>query len=190
MHPSIALAVFPLIFLGELPDKTMFASLALSARGRAFAVWVGASVAFAAHVALAVTVGAVLVHLVPHRVLQVVVAVAFIGGAVYAYRSRAMEEDAELRVPVSALRTVLLSAAVVAVAEWGDLTQVLTIDLAARYHSPVSVGVGALAALVVVAGLAVVAGRTLLRRVPVRALRVVMAAVLLALGTYSLVAAA
>ncbi|MCU1467652.1 MAG: hypothetical protein JWM72_3580, partial [Actinomycetia bacterium] len=33
MQLGIVLAVFPLIFLGELPDKSMFVSLFLAARG-------------------------------------------------------------------------------------------------------------------------------------------------------------
>ena len=57
MQPLTVLAVFPIIFLGELPDKTMFASLVMASRGRALAVWVGAAAAFALHVAIAVTIG-------------------------------------------------------------------------------------------------------------------------------------
>jgi putative Ca2+/H+ antiporter (TMEM165/GDT1 family) len=48
-------------------------------------------------------------------------------------------------------------------AEWGDLSQLLTINMVAKYGSPVSVFVGAWAALLVVSGLAVVGGRVLLR---------------------------
>jgi hypothetical protein len=46
---AVAAAVFPVIFLGELPDKTMFASLVMATRGRPFAVWLGATAAFAVH---------------------------------------------------------------------------------------------------------------------------------------------
>ncbi len=45
MNLSIAITVFPLVFLGELPDKTMFASLVLASRGRPLAVWIGAAAA-------------------------------------------------------------------------------------------------------------------------------------------------
>ena len=67
MHPAIALAVFPVIFLGELPDKTMFASLVLASRGRPVAVWAGAAGAFVVHVVIAVTIGVGLFHLLPRR---------------------------------------------------------------------------------------------------------------------------
>jgi putative Ca2+/H+ antiporter (TMEM165/GDT1 family) len=46
-------AVFPVIFLGELRDKTMFASLVMTTRGRPFAVWLGATAAFAGPVVIA-----------------------------------------------------------------------------------------------------------------------------------------
>ena len=59
MQLDVVFATFPIIFLGELPDKTMFASLVLSTRGRPFIVWVGAAAAFAVHVVIAVTVGGV-----------------------------------------------------------------------------------------------------------------------------------
>ena len=60
-------------------------------------------------------------------------------------------------------QAVLASFVVLFAAEWGDLSQLLTISLVARYDDPLSVFVGALAALLTVSGLAVVAGRTLMR---------------------------
>ena len=67
MSPLIALAVFPVIFLGELPDKTMFASLVLATRGKARLVWMGAAAAFLIHVVIATTIGVALFHVVPKR---------------------------------------------------------------------------------------------------------------------------
>ena len=76
-------------------------------------------------------------------------------------------------------------------AEWGDLSQLLTLSLVTRYEAPVSVYVGALAALVTVSGLAVLVGRNLLRVVPVHVLHFVGAGVCLvlaALTAYELLA--
>ena len=55
-------------------------------------------------------------------------------------------------------------------AEWGDLSQLLTLSLVAKYDDPVSVFVGALGALLAVSGLAVVLGRVLLNYVKLRTL--------------------
>ena len=75
------------------------------------------------------------------------------------------------------------------VAEWGDLTQILTANLAADYHSAFSVGVGAVAVLWTVAALAVIGGQSLLRLVPIVVVRRVTAAVLVVLAVIALVSA-
>ena len=49
-------------------------------------------------------------------------------------------------------------------AEWGDLSQLLTLSLVAKYDDPVSVFIGAWSALLAVSGLAVLVGRVLLSR--------------------------
>jgi putative Ca2+/H+ antiporter (TMEM165/GDT1 family) len=76
---------------------------------------------------------------------------------------------------------------VVLVAEWGDLTQLATTSLAARSDDPVGVGLGALAALWLVAGLAVWLGQGLLTRVPVRLLHRVAAIVFAALSLWTII---
>jgi putative Ca2+/H+ antiporter (TMEM165/GDT1 family) len=187
----VAAAVFPLIFLAELPDKTMFASLLLASRGRPLAVWFGAAAAFVVHVALAVAVGAALFSLVPKQALDAVVAAMFVAAAVYSYAIRNKEGPEADVAPVSGVWKVTARAAVVVfIAEWGDLTQILTANLAARYQSPITVALASLAALWTVAALAVVSGASLLRVVSVRTLRMVTAAILLALAVLTAVEAA
>jgi putative Ca2+/H+ antiporter (TMEM165/GDT1 family) len=80
---------------------------------------------------------------------------------------------------------VLTALVVIFLAEWGDLTQILTANLAAKYHSPVSVAVGSTLALWSVAALAVASGRTLLRYVNIATVRKVTAVVLVALAAYT-----
>ncbi len=190
MQLTVVATVLPLVALAELPDKTMFASLLLAARGRPFPVWVGAAAAFAVHVAIAVTVGVVVFHLFPHRIVDVIVAVLFAGGAVVSWRSRHAEEAAVETVAHSHRRTALTAAGVIFLAEWGDLTQILTANLAARYHDAVSVGVGAVAGLWLVAAVAVIGGSSLLRVISVRKLRMATAVILGALAVWSAVGAA
>ena len=189
MHFDVILAVFPIIFLGELPDKTMFASLVLSTRGRPAVVWLGAAAAFAVHVAIAVTIGVALFHLLPHRVVQAIVAAMFFGGAVLALREARKERDEEglIEREVASHRRVAVTAFVVIfLAEWGDLTQILTANLAAHYHDPLSVSVGALLALWAVAGIAVVAGQSVLRVVNIATVRIVTAVVLFGLTGWAI----
>jgi len=185
---AVVFAVFPIIFLGELPDKTMFASLVMSTRGRPATVWLGAAAAFLVHVVIAVTVGVALFHLLPRQVLDAVVAGMFLVGAALAWREAAKEREEEEIVEreVATHRRIAVTAfLVIFLAEWGDLTQILTANLAAHYHDPVSVGVGALLALWVVAGLAVASGQTLLRVVNISTIRIVTAVVLVGLAGWA-----
>jgi len=176
------IVIFPVIFLAELPDKSMFASLLLSTRGRPLGVWIGASLAFTVHVAIAVTVGTTLFTIAPHRVVEAVVALMFGTGAVLAFRdSFASEAADEAASEVGSLRrTVVTAFVVVFLAEWGDITQILMATLAAKYDALAVAAVSALA-LWSVAALAVAAGH-LFERLPMPLVRRVTGAVLVALA--------
>jgi Ca2+/H+ antiporter, TMEM165/GDT1 family len=185
VNAYIAAISFPIIFIGELPDKTMFASLIMATKGRPRQVWLGAAGAFLVHVVIAVTVGVALFAVLPKRAVDAVVAGLFLAGAAYAWREGAKEETSLVRREASQHGVVLTAFVVIFLAEWGDLTQVLTANFAARYHSPLSVGVGSLLALWAVAGLAVISGQSLLRFVKVSTIRKITAVVLVALAGYS-----
>jgi Ca2+/H+ antiporter, TMEM165/GDT1 family len=186
---AVVIAVFPIIFLGELPDKTMFASLVLSTRGRPIVVWVGAALAFGVHVVIAVTVGAALFHLLPHRALEAFVAAMFFAGsalAIWEARKAGDDRGALIQKEITTHRRTLVTAFVVIfIAEWGDLTQILTANLAAHYRSALSVAVGAVLALWAVAALAVAGGQSILRVVDIRQIRIVTAVVLAAIGGWA-----
>jgi Ca2+/H+ antiporter, TMEM165/GDT1 family len=82
---------------------------------------------------------------------------------------------------------VLGSFALVALAEWGDLTQLATAGLAARSDDPVAVWVGALAALASVAAIAATFGRQIVARVPIHRINYIASAVFAALALWTLV---
>ena len=186
MNLAIVAAVFPVIFIGELPDKTMFASLVMASRGRPRAVWLGAAGAFLVHAVIATTIGAGLFAVLPREVVDVVVALMFFAGAVYAYVEGQRDESRLIEKEVGSHRRVVTSAFIVIfIAEWGDLTQILTANLAAHYHSPLSVAVGAVLALWTVAALAVLSGSAVLRRLDVAVVRKITAVALLALAGLS-----
>jgi putative Ca2+/H+ antiporter (TMEM165/GDT1 family) len=186
LHPGVVAAVFPVIFIGELPDKTMFASVVLASRGHPWAVWLGAVGAFAVHVMIATTVGVGLVHLLPHRAVEAVVAGLFVLGAVLVAREgEADETDLVTRESRSHRRVATTAFVVIFIAEWGDLTQILIANLAAHYHAALSVGVGSALALWSVAGIAVVGGQGILRLVPATTMHRVSAVLLAGLAVAS-----
>ncbi|MHB1595805.1 MAG: TMEM165/GDT1 family protein [Streptosporangiaceae bacterium] len=191
MNLPVALATFALVFPAELPDKTAVASLVLGSRYRPRYVYLGVAVGFAASVMIALAAGSLLA-LLPHRVLAFVVAVLFAAGAVLLLRTRhepGEQSAPDSGSPVTMWRVALTSFLVIVVAEMGDLTQILIVNLAARYHDPLAVGLGGLAALWAVAALAIVGGRGLLRIIPVRLITLVGAGAMAVLAVLSLISA-
>jgi len=71
-------------------------------------------------------------------------------------------------------------------AEFGDLTQFLTVSLAARFHDPIAVGAGATLALWTAAAIATLAGWRLLKLIPMRWMTRGAAAIMLVLAATSL----
>jgi Ca2+/H+ antiporter, TMEM165/GDT1 family len=200
MDLVVVATAFALIFPVELPDKTFVASLVLATRYRPVPVWIGVSAAFFVQSLVAVTAGGLL-SLLPHPVVSAAAGLLFLSGATILWRAadadvEASEEEAEAAAQATAdvtwLRAAGTSFGVLFLAEWGDLSQLLTAGLAARYHDPVSVFVGSWLALVVVAALAVVLGRTLMRFVRLATIRRVGAVVcvlLAGVAAYDLVSA-
>jgi putative Ca2+/H+ antiporter (TMEM165/GDT1 family) len=169
MSIAVMLTVFALILPAELPDKTFVATLVLSTRFAAWPVLVGAVVGFAVQSGISVAVGGA-VSLLPSTAVHAVSAAIFAVGAVLLLRPDATEEEAdeaaENEPQSSAWRAMLTTFLVLFVAEWGDLTQILTASLAAKYDDPVAVFLGSWGALVLVSGLAVTGGKALLRVLP------------------------
>ncbi|MEV7382960.1 TMEM165/GDT1 family protein [Streptomyces lydicus] len=183
---TVAAVVFGVIFLAELPDKTALAGLMLGTRYRASYVFVGVAAAFLVHVALAIAAGSVLT-LLPHRVVQAVVGVLFLAGAaVLLFKKDDEEEEVKKPADQSFWKVAGAGFTMIMVAEFGDLTQIMTANLAARYDDPLSVGVGAVLALWAVAGLGILGGRTLMKYVPLKLITKIAAAVMALLAAFSL----
>ena len=95
-----AVIVFGTVLVAELPDNSGLASLVLGTRYRAGGVLAGAAAAFAVHVVPAVTCGSLL-GLLPHRIVQIAVAVVFLAGAVPVLRGD-QDDDDEARLKAGA----------------------------------------------------------------------------------------
>ena len=193
-YVAVIATAFVLAFLAELPDKSMFASLILSTRYRSSWVWAGAAAAFAVHMAIAVTAGRLL-SLLPHRTVDAVVACLFLAGSGYLWvtsfrpehRDGTDEARQGGRAP-SFWRAAGTSFGVVFVAEWGDITQLTTANLAARYD-PFLVFAGATLGLWTVAAVAVSVGAKSLELIPMAWVSRITATILLGLGIYTAVVA-
>ncbi|MGP2441377.1 TMEM165/GDT1 family protein [Streptomyces sp. JW3] len=185
---TVTALVFGVVFLAELPDKTALAGLVLGTRYRASYVFAGVAAAFLVHVALAVAAGSVLT-LLPQQIVHAITGVLFLGGAaVLLFTKGGADGDAEVRRPENQSFWKVAGAGfmLILVAEFGDLTQIMTANLAARYDDPVSVGLGAVLALWAVAGLGIVGGKALMKRVPLKLITQIAAVLMLGLGVWSL----
>ncbi|MFF5922239.1 TMEM165/GDT1 family protein [Streptomyces flavochromogenes] len=168
LDPLAILTAFGLIFLAELPDKTMFASLAMGTRMRPLYVWIGTSTAFLAHVAIAVGAGSLL-GLLPGWSVKLVSALLFGFGAFMLLRGGGEDDEADEggRTVTGFLPVFSTAFMAVFISEWGDLTQITTANLAAT-NGTWSTAIGSLAALMSVSALALVAGRFIAKRVPLK----------------------
>ena len=187
---SVIATAFILVLPVELPDKTLFASLVLATRFPPLPVFVGVGAAFGLQVAIAVTAGSLL-SLLPEALVSGIVAVLFLVGAIILWRSATSgpeeEELDETKQGTSFLRVAAISFGVLFAAEWGDLSQLATAGLAARYDEPLSVFIGAWAALLVVSGLAVFLGKKLADRLPIALIRRVAAALFVVFAVFAIV---
>ena len=196
MDLAVIAATFGAIFIVELPDKTFIAALVLSTRYRPLAVWIGVGLAFGVQTLVAVTAGA-LATLLPDTLIKSVAFLIFLIGAIVLVRTapgadaaeKEQEEEyaAKAAEPKSFFKAMVASFLVLFAAEWGDLSQLLTISFVTKYDDHVSVFLGAWAALLTVSGLAVLAGRVLLRYLKLSLLHYIGAAVCLVLAVVTLV---
>lgn len=84
------------------------------------------------------------------------------------------------------LRVASLSFTIVFLAEFLDLTQIMTANLAIKYNSPWEVAIGAYLALCSVAAIAIVGGKALLKVLPLKTITRAASILLFGLAAYSL----
>ncbi|HYA67868.1 MAG TPA: TMEM165/GDT1 family protein [Acidimicrobiales bacterium] len=193
MSLTVVAVTFGLMFVAEFPDKTMIATVIMASRYRALPVWLGAVAAFTLHAILAVVAGSLLAKL-PHRIVESVIAALFGLGSAYLLLKRETKEFAEGEQEADKVqdprRVALAAFGIIVVGEFGDLTQILAANLAAKYHQPLSVLVGAVLGLAAVCGVGVVGGRAVIRIIPLTVVRKTAGVLLGGLCAYTVYSAA
>lgn len=183
--------VFGAIFLVELPDKTFIATLVMSTRFRPLLVWIGVGLAFLVQTLVAVVAGGLLAKLPTTPVQLVAIAMFLIGGVILlkgaagadAEEAETEEEFAEKsNRQVRGWQIVSMCFGIIFLAEWGDLSQLLTASMVLKYGEPVSVFLGAWAALLAVSALGAALGRTLLTKMKLSTIRRISGVVCLVLA--------
>ena len=191
MSAGALLGVFALMFVLELPDKTMIATVVMSTKARSRNVALGASLGFVVQMALAVAAGSLLT-LLPHRLKDLIVAILFLAGAAYLLLVSEEEEEKEGELEAaretrgSTLREIATAFSVIFIGEFGDLTQIQAANLAATTHHPLDIFVAGSLALVAVAFLGSYGGAALQRVIPLKKIRFGGGLIFLGLGLYTL----
>ena len=192
MSAGTFIGIVALMFLLELPDKTMIATIVMSTRARPSSIVIGASAGFVAQMALAVAAGS-LITLFPVHAKEAIVGLLFLGGAAFLLlvseeeQIEEGEEDAASERAGSRWREISTAFWVIFVAEFGDLTQIQAANFSAKTHQPLEVFIASSIAMVSISFLGAYGGKFLQRYVPLKAIRFTGGLVFAALGIYTFV---
>lgn len=195
MNVGAFLGIFAVMFVLELPDKTMIATIVMSTRARPWSIVIGASLGFAVQMGLAVAAGGLLT-LLPAHVKDVIVALLFLGGGAYLLFSRESQAEESGRREASSehaatrLKEIVTAFTVIFVAEFGDLTQIQAANFTVKTHQPLEVFLAGSLAMITISFVGAFGGQQLQRIVPLKWIRRGGGLIFTGLGVYALVSLA
>ncbi len=127
-------STFGLIFIAELPDKTALATILLASRQKPFGVFVGVAGAYVVQNLVAVFFGG-MIGLLPAAMVHTRAGILFLIFAYVVWRHHdEIHENPRYAHQETFWKTVSASFLVIFVAEWGDLTQLATVTLIAKWR--------------------------------------------------------
>ncbi len=171
---------YVLIVAAEMGDKSQLVCMTLAARHRAMPVILGAIAAFALLNTLAVVFGVAIANWLPEYVIAATVAVLFTVFGIHALRVEEPDGDEEVQ-EKSGHGIFFTTFLLITVAEFGDKTQIAVVALSSTV-APIAVWLGSTLALVSTSALGVLAGRTILQKVPLVLLHKISGSIFLALA--------
>jgi putative Ca2+/H+ antiporter (TMEM165/GDT1 family) len=171
---------YVLIIAAEMGDKSQLVCMTLASRHKATPVVLGAIAAFAVLNTLAVVFGVAIANWLPEYVVAGTVAVLFMVFGIHALRVQAADDDEEVQEKTnhSVFFTTFL---LITVAEFGDKTQLAVVALSSS-TAPIAVWLGSTAALASSSALGVLAGQTILKKLPLVLLHKISGSIFLVLA--------
>ncbi|HQO28365.1 MAG TPA: TMEM165/GDT1 family protein [Accumulibacter sp.] len=180
---AAALTSFTLIVVAEIGDKSQLVCMTLASRHRPMPVLLGALTAFAALNTLAVVFGTAVASWLPEYVVSAVVALLFAAFGLKVLHTTEEKEDEDVTTKSS--RGIFLTTfMLLTVAEFGDKTQLAVAALSST-HTPIGVWLGATVALALTSALGILAGRTILQKIPLALLHRISGAFFLILALFA-----
>jgi Ca2+/H+ antiporter, TMEM165/GDT1 family len=168
------------VAVGEIGDKTQLLALFLSARfRRPLPILIGILVATLANHALAGALGEWVRSAISPQALRWAVGVSFIAIGIWALRPDRFDG---MRSAMGSYGVFLITASAFFLAEMGDKTQIATIALAAKFDAFVPVVAGTTLGLMIANVPVVFVAHQAAPRIPLKAVRIVAAALFIGLG--------
>jgi len=164
--PIALISSFTLIGLAEIGDKSQLVCMTLAARYRAWPVLIGAVTAFALLNLIAVIFGAAFARWLPEQLVAGLVGVLFLAFGIHGLRNSTEEEAEDIPEEKAGHGIFFSTFLLIALAEFGDKTQIAVAGLGGTAN-PGAVWTGATLALAATSGIGVLAGRTVLQRIPI-----------------------
>lgn len=172
---------FFLVLASEMGDKTQLLALVLAARFRKpMPIMAGILVATLVNHGLASWLGGFLASFIAPDTLRLLLMAIFIAFAIWILIP---DKDEEMK-ETSKWGAFLTTCVVFFLAEMGDKTQLATVALGAQYAMPVSVTLGTTLGMLVADGLAVFFGEKFTKKVPMKTIRVIAAALFMVFGVF------
>ncbi len=189
MSVDVFLAVFFLLTISELGDKTQLAIITLTAKSRKPAIiFVAAMIGFILINGIGVLIGQLVVIFIPYMVIRLFTGIIFIAfGVLLLLKSRKESVESDDKLEVKQQSSIFWTAfSFVSLAELGDKTQIITILLVANYQLPFIVFLGVLSGLALVSGIGVLIGESFSRVISPKKLHIFSGILFIAFGLLTL----
>ena len=180
---ATAATSFALIAAAEIGDKSQLVCMTLASRHRPLPVLLGAVAAFAFLNSLAVVFGVAIASWLPEHLVAAIVAFLFAAFGIHSLRVETEDENEEIK-EKSGHGIFFTTFLLITVAEFGDKTQLAVVALSST-ATPIAVWFGSTAALISTSALGILAGRTILQKIPLGLLHKVSGVIFLMLSVFA-----
>jgi putative Ca2+/H+ antiporter (TMEM165/GDT1 family) len=172
------------VALAEIGDKTQLLAILLATRFRKpWPIVAGILAATIANHAIAAFVGYQISSFLEGLWFRYLIAASFIAMAIWTLIPDRIDDLDDKPARFGAFATTLFSFFLV---EMGDKTQIATVALAARFHEVIPVTIGTTLGMMLANVPAVFLGHELIKRVPIKTVRILAALLFLAIGLWLL----
>ncbi|MFZ2313893.1 MAG: TMEM165/GDT1 family protein [Methylobacter sp.] len=180
---ATAATSFALIAAAEIGDKSQLVCMTLASRHRAMPIMLGAVAAFAFLNTLAVVFGVAIASWLPEHIVAAIVSFLFAAFGIHSLRVEEDDDEEEIK-EKSGHGIFFTTFLLITVAEFGDKTQLAVVALSST-AAPLAVWFGSTLALASTSALGILAGRTILQKVPLVLLHKISGTIFLLLAVFA-----